>query len=167
MTGSGSRRGRDGDAGTLMVDQGASATEPGSQEVKSPISRPEHAMETVISLVLRSGVLASLALLVCGVVLMFVQHPSYVSGPAHGGYRALIVPGLEFPRTVSGIVRSVARGRGSGIVEVGLFVLLMTPITRVLASFVGFMIYRDRRMAVVTGFVLVVLVVSLVTGALA
>lgn len=123
-------------------------------------------LERSIAAVLRIGVAISLSVIAAGVIVMFVQHPAYRGGAHAADYHDLISASNEFPRSVGGMIRAIGHGSGSGIILVGLFVLFLTPVARVATAFVSFVVYRDRRMATVTAFVLVVLLGSLALGAL-
>ena len=64
-------------------------------------------------------------------------------------------------RTLDGIVRQALAGRGRGLIQLGLLLLIATPIARVAFSLVAFARQRDRLYVVVTLLVLAVLVYSL------
>ena len=69
-------------------------------------------------------------------------------------------------RTLSGIVREVAAFKGRGLIQLGLILLIATPVARVAFSVVAFAIQRDRLYVVVTLIVLAVLSYSLAGGRL-
>lgn len=117
-------------------------------------------LEVVISLVLRAGVAISVALVLAGLVLSFVHHPRYVGLSGGVGYRGLLARPGAIPRSMSGIGRALRRGDGRGLVMLGLAVLILTPVVRVAVGVVGFVSQRDLPMALVTLFVLAVLVLS-------
>jgi len=62
---------------------------------------------------------------------------------------------------VGGIVRAALDLRGRGLIQLGLLLLIATPVARVAASLVAFLRQRDRIYTAVTAFVLLVLVASL------
>ena len=67
-------------------------------------------------------------------------------------------------RNVSGIVRDALALRGRGLIQLGLLLLIATPVARVAFSVVAFAMQRDRLYVVVALIVLAVLMCSL-TGA--
>ena len=69
-------------------------------------------------------------------------------------------------RTVPGIVAVTLMGRGRGIIQLGLLLLIATPIVRVAFSLVAFSLERDRTYVVVTLIVLAILLYGLAGGGL-
>lgn len=67
-------------------------------------------------------------------------------------------------RTISGIVKEALAFSGRGLIQLGLLLLIATPVARVAFSVAAFAIERDRLYVVVTLFVLAVLVFSLAGG---
>jgi uncharacterized membrane protein len=65
-------------------------------------------------------------------------------------------------RTFSGIIDEALHFRGRGIIQLGLVLLIATPVARVAFSIWGFLAERDRMYAAFTAFVLAVLLYSLV-----
>ena len=120
-------------------------------------------VERAISVVLRVGVLTSLTVVVAGLVITFLQHPSYVSSTA---LQHDVVKGrhVSIPHTVGQLVSGLAARQGTAIVALGLVVLLLTPVTRVAVSMVLFVLEHDRRYAVITAVVLSVLIASFFIG---
>jgi uncharacterized membrane protein len=67
-------------------------------------------------------------------------------------------------RTVSGIVHEAVALHGRGLIQLGLLLLIATPIARVAFSAVAFLYQRDWTYVVVTLIVLGLLVYSLFGG---
>jgi uncharacterized membrane protein len=65
---------------------------------------------------------------------------------------------------VGGIVRGVRALHEAAVVQLGLLLLIATPVARVAFSLVAFILQRDRVYVVVTMIVLGLLVFSLVGG---
>jgi uncharacterized membrane protein len=118
--------------------------------------------ELTISYVLRSGVLVSLALIVAGVVVMFLQHPTYLHSAAD--YSRLTSPAARAPNTLGEVIRGVVDFRGEALIMFGLLVLLATPVLRVAISVLLFLAQRDATYALITSAVLLVLLTSLLLG---
>jgi uncharacterized membrane protein len=112
-------------------------------------------LETIIGELLRAGVLLAAATVLVGGVLYLVQHHA---DPIN--YHTFVA-GSANTRSVSGIIASAAHGRSEAIIELGLLLLILTPIARVAIALVGFLLERDRLYAVVSLIVLLILAFSL------
>jgi uncharacterized membrane protein len=112
-------------------------------------------LEVILGNLLRTGVLISAAVVLAGACV-------YLSRHAHepADYRVFQGEPSEF-RTIPGVVHSVIHGRGRGLIQLGLLLLIATPIARVAFSIVGFAIERDRLYVAFTLIVLAVLLYSL------
>ncbi len=108
--------------------------------------------------VLRSGVLLATTIVLVGAVVFLARHghetPAY--GVFHGEPENL--------RSVAGIARAAARLSGRGLIQLGLLVLVATPVARVVFSVGAFFIQRDRAFVIITLFVLWLLLHSLFGG---
>ncbi len=113
-------------------------------------------IEIILGNLLRTGVLVSAAVVLLGASI-------YLSRHAHepADYRVFRGEPSEY-RTIRGVIQSVivGRGRGQGLIQLGLLLLIATPIARVAFSVVGFAIERDRLYVVFTLIVLAVLLYS-------
>jgi uncharacterized membrane protein len=69
-------------------------------------------------------------------------------------------------RSVSGIVRDALALRERGLIQLGLLLLIATPVARVAFSVAAFAMQRDRLYVVVALIVLAVLMYSLMGGRL-
>jgi len=119
-------------------------------------------IENLISMTLRTGVLLSIAVILVGVTFTFIHHPAYfTSRPALG---ELIDAQENFTSSIGDVFRGVALLRGQAIVMLGILLLIATPVVRVAISIILFAVQRDRRFVVITSAVLVLLLISLVTG---
>jgi len=68
-------------------------------------------------------------------------------------------------RRLSGIVRGAIALRGRAIIQLGILLLIATPIARVAFAMFGFAEEKDRTYVLFTGIVLVILLYSLVGSA--
>jgi len=119
-------------------------------------------IERLISFTLRAGVLLSISIIVIGVTITFIHHPDYFhSRPALG---SLTNAEETFPHGIRDVARGIAAGRGQAIVMAGILLLIATPIVRVAISVVLFAEKRDWVFALITLTVLILLLVSLLTG---
>ena len=111
--------------------------------------------EGVLGNVLRWGVMASAVVVAAGAIIFLLRHGS--EAPAYHVFRGE----PSDLRTVSGIAAAVRSGRGRGLVQLGLLLLIATPVSRVALSVVVFALKADRRYVLITLFVLGVLLYSL------
>jgi uncharacterized membrane protein len=118
--------------------------------------------EAAISRLLRIGVAASLVLLAGGSLLSFFQEGGY--GRNALDVARLIGPGGSFPRTAAWLAAGIARLNGQAVIVAGLLLLIATPVLRVAVSVVAFARERDRTYALITAFVLLLLIVSFELG---
>ena len=112
-------------------------------------------LEGIIGRLLRAGVLVAAAVVAAGGVSWLVQHHS-----DRVNYHTF-APGSRNLRAVSGIVQSAARLDSAAIIQLGLLLLIATPVARVAMALVGFAMERDRLYAVVSLIILVILAASL------
>ncbi|MGO8705749.1 MAG: DUF1634 domain-containing protein [Candidatus Brocadiia bacterium] len=143
-----------------MASNGSDAASPSAP----PEDRRVVRVEIVISWVLRVGVVTSLAVVLIGLVLIFVHHPEFLSSSA--GLEKLTQPGADFPHTLSAVFQGALHTRGEAIVAVGLLLLILTPVTRVAVSILAFVYQRDRAYTFITLTVLIILLMSFVIGRL-
>ncbi len=94
------------------------------------------------------GLILSVALILFGLVLAWVNHQS--------------VPAQVLP--LGEIVANISSMNAAGFLSLGLLVLIATPIVRVITSFVSFLIEKDWRFAAITLVVLVTIFVSILLG---
>ena len=119
-------------------------------------------IEVILGNLLRTGVLVSAAVVLLGASIYLSRH---AHDPAD--YRVFRGEPSEY-RTIRGVIQSVivGRGRGQGLIQLGLLLLIATPIARVAFSVVGFGIERDRLYVAFTLIVLAVLLYSLLGSGL-
>jgi uncharacterized membrane protein len=119
-------------------------------------------LEILISRLLLTGVVTSVALIVIGMVVTFAQHRDYLDSSAV--LDSAVGPGATFPHEFNALWASTRQLRGEAIVTIGLLVLMATPVLRVAVSVVAFINHRDRTYALITATVLCLLLLSLVLG---
>ena len=112
-------------------------------------------LEVILGNLLRTGVLLSAAVVFAGACIYLSRH-----GHEPANYRVFRGEPSEF-RTIPGVIHSVFNHRGRGLIQLGLLLLIATPIARVAFSIAGFAIERDRLYVIFTVIVLVVLLYSL------
>jgi uncharacterized membrane protein len=115
----------------------------------------EQKMENTIANLLRGGVLFSAFVVIAGAVLYLGAHPR-----AHVAYHTFAGEPEQL-KNVHGIVRLAFSGQARGIMQLGLLLLIATPVARVVFSIFAFIVERDRMYVVFTLIVLSVLLYSL------
>ena len=116
-------------------------------------------IERMISMLLRTGVLLSGLIVLLGGFHFLLRH-----GAENVDYRTFhSQPASD--RMVHQIVSGAIHFRARSIIQLGILVLIATPILRVAFSIVAFAMERDRAYALIGSIVLAVLLYSLVNGA--
>ena len=111
-------------------------------------------VEEIISYLLRAGVLISALLVFAGGVIYLVRHGSEIPD-----YRTFRGEPQEF-RTVRGLLSMDTIAHGRGLIQLGLVLLILTPIARVAFSVVAFLMERDWIYVAVSTIVLGILLYS-------
>jgi uncharacterized membrane protein len=122
-------------------------------EVRSPWT--EERLESMVSFVLRLGVNLAAAIVILGGLVFLYRHGHEL--PDYAVFRGEPTD----LRTIGGIFRDAAALRGRGLIQLGLLVLVATPVARVGLSLIVFAAQRDRTYVVVTLVVLALLLLSL------
>jgi uncharacterized membrane protein len=107
---------------------------------------------------LRLGVAIAAAVVLAGGVLYLARH-----GMETPSYHVFHGEPSQF-RSVAGILGSVTRLGGRGLIQLGLLLLIATPIARVAFAALGFAMERDRTYVLVSLIVLATLLFSLAGG---
>jgi uncharacterized membrane protein len=118
----------------------------------------DHAVEQLIGRLLQFGVLLAAAVVLLGAILLLVQH-----GTSAVSYRTFVV-GPDELRSMSGIVRGAFAMDSRAIIQLGLLLLIATPVARVAFTLVAFALQRDRVYVLITAIVLALLLYGLVLG---
>ena len=126
----------------------------------TPDLRQDQRMDQIMAVLLRSGVSLAAGLVFIGGIVYLSRHDL----PAIN-YRVFQGEPQEL-RTVSGILRGVAKFHGRGLIQVGLLVLIATPVARVLFSVFVFLYEKDWTYLAITTIVLALLCYSLFGGGL-
>jgi uncharacterized membrane protein len=114
----------------------------------------ERAVERMVGVVLRGGVLAAATVTCAGVALFLTRHGADpVAYSVFAGEPATL-------RSVAGIVRGAVELRGEWIIAFGLLLLIATPIARVALLLVVFAREKDRLYVAISAVVLAVLLMG-------
>lgn len=118
----------------------------------------DYALEQRLGTLLRGGVILSASVTLLGGIMFLATH-----GSAHASYHTFAGEPAEL-RTVAGVVGGVLRGDSISIIQLGVLLLIATPIARVAISVVGFARERDWLYVACSLLVLALLSFSLVHG---
>jgi uncharacterized membrane protein len=135
------------------VRDGSAGTE---RTAEAPWS--DHRVEQIIGRLLQLGVLVAAAVVILGGVPLLLIHGRDVA--SFGVFRT--APSAL--RTVGGIVHAAFALDPRAIVQLGLVLLIATPVARVALTLVAFVLQRDRLYVAITALVLVLLLYGLVRG---
>ncbi|BDG61263.1 DUF1634 domain-containing protein [Caldinitratiruptor microaerophilus] len=110
-------------------------------------------VEILVGHLLRYGVALAAVIMAAGLVLLLMR-----SGTAPH-------PSVPVPTSISEVLGGLLRLDPTALIDLGLVVLILTPVLRVAASLVAFAIERDRTYTLITLIVLIVLVAGFALGA--
>ncbi len=121
----------------------------------------DHRIELIIGILLRLGVMVSGFVVLFGAVVYLIRNggaplPDYKS--FHGETAQL--------STVEGILAGCLQFRGRAIIQLGVLLLIGTPVARVVFSAVAFALEKDKLYVFITLLVLAILLFSLVGSSL-
>jgi uncharacterized membrane protein len=112
-------------------------------------------LETIISVLLRTGVIISAAVVLLGGICYLSKH-----GHEQAQYR-VFHGSAEVYRSVSGVIHAAGPSNCQAVIQLGLLLLILTPVARVAFSLAGFALEHDRTYMLLTSIVLAILIYSL------
>ncbi len=128
---------------------------------ETPLRWQDRDVEKIMGTLLRIGVSLSATVVLLGGVVYLVRYggtlPQY---DTFAGEPARLT-------TLQGIIASARSWSGRGIIQLGLLLLIATPVARVVFAVVAFALERDRLYVAVALIVCAILVFSLCGGTLA
>jgi uncharacterized membrane protein len=126
---------------------------------ENPPRWTDERVEQIIGNLLRAGVVIAALVVFVGGIWYLAQYAFDFPNYRHfdpGRVREL--------HSFSGIFRELARLESEAYIELGLLILIATPIARVIFSIAAFALERDRTYVIITILVLCVLLYSLIWG---
>jgi uncharacterized membrane protein len=129
-------------------------------------------MEMIVSYVLRYGVLLSFAIVLLGSVWFFVSGRAGYADLGTSG-KSVVQKLVSFqsgsgtatwPTTPGGTFSGLGQGKPYAVIAFGLLVLIATPVLRVAVTVFTFLWERDRLYALITAYVLTMLIISFIIG---
>jgi uncharacterized membrane protein len=117
-------------------------------------------VEEIIGDLLRAGIVIAASVVSLGGIVYLVRH-----GVEAPNYRVFLGEPADL-RGVSGIIAEARSFSGRGIIQLGLLLLVATPVARVIFSVAAFALQRDWTYVAITLIVLTALGYSLLGGAM-
>jgi uncharacterized membrane protein len=114
-------------------------------------------IDEVIGRLLQTGVLAAAAVVIAGAAMLLTQRGGTIA--SYGTFRGA----PDALRSLRGIVRTAASLDSAGIIQLGLVLLIATPVARVGLTLVAFAMRRDRIYTILTAVVLALLLFGLLS----
>lgn len=115
-------------------------------------------MQAIIGWILRGGVAVSMILVFIGGVFFVYRHGHSV--PDYKTFKGVPV----FIHSLGGILNGVITMKGQAIIQLGIILLIATPVLRVAFSAVGFLLEKDYLYTFITLIVLLIIVASMISG---
>ena len=116
-------------------------------------------MDAIMGILLRSGVILAASIVLVGGTLFLTRHKTPVTD-----YHVFSGEPSDL-RTISGILADVKAFHARGLIQLGMLVLIATPVARVVFSLFAFLYHKDWKYVVFTAIVLGLLLYSLFGGA--
>jgi len=124
-------------------------------------------MQRVLAKTLLYGVLLSTIIILIGLVYMATTYSTGYNCDFTDAslncilnYNPLTIPHGEYPNTLFSMASGLAQLKPFAIIQLGVLVLLATPVLRVFASLILFAVEKDRPFILITLFVFLVLLFS-------
>ncbi len=117
-------------------------------------------LEIEIARMLLLGIILSALVVVLGTALMF--HDTSLAAPNYTHFHSMTAS----LSSVKGIVQGSLHLHADAVIQLGLLLLIATPVARVLFCVVGFARQQDKLYVVVSSTVLMILIYSLTRGTL-
>jgi len=108
-------------------------------------------VEAIIGRIMQIGVVLSAVVILAGLLLMFAE--------GNGGY-----PNGVHPHTFSAIYAGIVAAKPDAVMMLGLFLLILTPVLRVVVSIYAFAKEHDRFYTFITTVVLIILIIAMWIG---
>lgn len=127
---------------------------PQGKSTSGESTRTDQRFDELMGLLLRSGVILAASIVFVGGAIYLLRHPVPIDYRVFQGEP-------ESLRSIPGIIREAKAFKGRGLIQLGLLVLIATPISRVAFSVLAFFYDRDWKYVVFTLIVFGLLLYSL------
>ena len=115
-------------------------------------------MQLIIGWILRGGVAVSMAIVIIGGFFFISRHGHSVAD--FRGFKG--VP--DFISSPKKVFESALQLKGQAIIQLGIALLIATPILRVVFAAIGFILEKDHLYTLISIIVLLVIIISMITG---
>lgn len=115
-------------------------------------------IEIIVGNLLRAGVIISSAIIVIGAIIYLWQ-----SGHQHPNYHKFEGMNNTF-YSLSYVINGVSKLSGEHIIQLGVLVLIATPVARIVFSIIGFIKENDNLYIIITFLVLFIILGSIFLG---
>ena len=122
------------------------------------VTLSDHDVEQLIGRLLQIGVALAAIVTIIGGILLLIQHGS--ARPEFSEFHGQ----PDYLTSLGGVARGVLEFRSESIVQLGIVLLIATPVARVAFTLVAFILQRDRVYVIVTMIVLSLLAYGLIFG---
>jgi len=126
------------------------------RDAASGHSAADESLESALGYVLRVGVLLAVLVCVLGAGLLLHQY--------RGASGMTLLADQQTRLSPAQVWQQARQGSGAAIILIGLFLLLLTPVLRVLAMVFAFLAERDWLYSVISAGVLAILVFGILFG---
>ena len=115
-------------------------------------------MQTLLGLVLRAGVIVSIIIVFFGGVIYL-----YLHGHSIANYKKFVgIP--VFIQHIDSLFHAAFNLKGQAIIQLGIMLLIATPILRVIFSAIGFVLEKDYMYVMISLLVLLIIFASTLSG---
>lgn len=119
------------------------------------LERTDQRIDQIMGLLLRTGVIIAASIVFLGGIVYLIRHPLPTVN-----YRTFQGEPEQY-KSISGIFRDAMALHGRGLIQLGLLLLIATPVARVVFSVFAFLYERDWKYVMFTLIVLGLLMFSL------
>jgi uncharacterized membrane protein len=140
---------------TTPTPRRSTPTPPLDAEIGRPRAWSDRDVEQVVGRLLQAGVVLASIVVVLGGTLLLARHGAEAT--AFSVFRG----GSSHLRSVSATIVGAAHGDPGAIVQLGLVLLIATPVARVALTLAAFVAQRDRLYVAMTALVLALLLLGL------
>jgi uncharacterized membrane protein len=123
--------------------------------MKTETKMKDSDMEIVMGNLLRIGVLLSALVVAAGGIVFLVRH-----GNEQQHYRFFESEPRRL-RNIGDIWKTAFQGRGQSLIQLGLLILIATPVARIIFSIIGYFLEKDYLYVLITVIVLCIIFFSL------
>lgn len=115
----------------------------------------------IIGYILRYGVYLSLSIALVGGIVYLFRHGNEINLFQH---KAFVEKDENIAELLKNTFKGIVQGHGYYIIELGILLLIATPLSRVIFSLFAFKLEGDNLYVLITFIVLLIIIISIITG---